>query len=256
MNAASKRRIRFDTYLARQGLVTSRHQAADLIRRRQVKLDGFICDQPDRRLDPAARYRVRLLIDVAYVSRGGYKLAAALDTFGIQVAGRLAFDVGASAGGFTDVLCRRGARHVVALDVGRQPLDPTLASLEQVRAFNRTDIRVFSWPEDLPLADLITVDLSFISLTKIMPCLAGFCRPDTDVLLLAKPQFEAGAGELNRGLVKNRVQRREILSCLEGYLKASNWRVLAKTDAAIEGLKGNLERFYLVRYCGFEFGRS
>ena len=256
MNAVSKRRIRFDTYLAHQGLVASRHQAADLIRRRQVKLDGFICNQPDRRLDPAGRYRVRLLTDVAYVSRGGYKLAAALDTFSMQVEGRLAFDVGASAGGFTDVLCRRGARHVVALDVGRQPLNPALDSLERVRAFNRTDIRSFVWPEDLPLPDLITVDLSFISLTKVLSSLAGFCRPDTDVLLLAKPQFEAGAGALNRGLIKNRIQRREILSRLEEYLKESNWRVLAKTDAAIEGLKGNLERFYLVRFCGFDSGHS
>ena len=251
MSAASKRRIRFDTYLVRQGLVVSRHQATDLIRRRQVKLDGFICDQPDRRLDPAGRYRIRLLSSEAYVSRGGYKLAAALDTFGVQVEGRLAFDVGASAGGFTDVLCRRGARRVIALDVGSQPLNPSLAKLEQVMVFNRTDIRVFSWPEDLPLPNLMTVDLSFISLTKVLPFLAGFCRPETDVLLLAKPQFEAGAGELSRGLVKNRTQRRDILRHLERHFKENNWRVMAKTDAAIEGLKGNLERFYLVRFCGF-----
>ncbi len=249
VSAKNSAQIRFDTYLAAQGLVVSRHQAGDLIRRRQVKLDGRICEQADKRLDVNGRYRIQLLIAQPYVSRGGYKLAAALDTFKLPVKDRLAFDIGASVGGFTDVLVRRGARQIVALDVGTQMLSSQLAEQTNILAFNRSDIRTFVWPPHLSLPDLIVADLSFISLTKIMPALVKFCHATTDVLVLAKPQFETQAGELSKGVIKNQAQRREILRGFEAWLKSNDWRILAKTDAGLKGLKGNLERFYLLKSC-------
>ena len=247
MSDKNKPQIRFDAYLAARGLVASRHQATDLIRRRLVKLDGHICDRADKRLTVDGRYRIQLLAGKPYVSRGGDKLAPALDVFRLPVTGRLAFDIGASAGGFTDVLLRRGASLVVALDVGRQALSPLLAGRERILAFPQTDIRDFVWPDGLPLPDLIVADLSFISLRKVMAELAAFCRPESDVLLLVKPQFEGQPDELNAGIVKNQTRRREILSHFEAWLKGNGWRVLGKSDAAVKGMKGNLERFYWVR---------
>ena len=247
MSGKSSSRVRFDAYLAAKGLAASRHQATDLIRRRLVKLDGRVCDQPDKRLPVTGRYRIQLLSGRPYVSRGGDKLAAALEAFSLPVAERLAFDVGAGAGGFSDVLLRRGACLVVALDVGRQGLSPRLGGRERILAFPATDIRDFAWPDGLPLPDLIVADLSFISLKKVMAELAVFCRPKSDVLLLAKPQFEGRPADLNAGIVKNQARRREILAQLEAWLKNNGWRVMGKSNAAVKGLKGNTERFYWVR---------
>lgn len=246
MNEKNKR-IRLDEYLVFKKMVASRHQAADLIRRRLVKINGRHADKPATRLDPNQRWRIQLQLKQSYVSRAGYKLEAAAETFQLDFKGKTVFDVGAHKGGFSDYALRAGAKRVVAIDVGRQALDPALLSRPEILAFTRTDVRDFVWPDALALPDFIIVDLSFISLTKALGHLTKFCQANTWVLALAKPQFEAEGFELRAGVIKNQAQRREILKRLEAWFKDNRWAVLKKADSALAGLKGNLERFYLLQ---------
>ena len=240
-------KIRFDEYLAVRQLAGSRHQAADLIRRGRVELNGRVVSKPALRLDPKLKPRVRLKDGRLYVSRAGYKLEAAARTLGVGFKGKVVLDAGAHRGGFTDVICRQAPAAVVAVDVGKEALAPHLRRSDNVLSFTRTDIRDFEWPERLPLPDIIVADLSFISLTKALGCLLRFCRAGTEVLALAKPQFEAEGYDLRDGVVKNSLQRRAILRRLETWLRENGWAVAAKTDSKVAGLKGNLEKFYLLR---------
>ena len=240
-------KIRLDEYLVLKKLVASRHQAGDLIKRKQVKVNGRFIDKPAFRLDLSLKQRVQLKLAKPYVSRGGYKLASVAETLNLSFKNKLVLDVGANQGGFTDFALRRGAEFVVAVDVGKQALAPNLVLRENVRSFNQIDIRDFVWPEDLHLPDVIIADLSFISLTKILDDLLKFCQQKTEVLVLAKPQFEAEGYDLQKGIVKNQAQRREILKRLESWFKDNTWVVHAKSDSQITGLKGNLERFYLLK---------
>lgn len=239
--------IRFDEYLVLKKLVSSRHHAADLIKRKQVKLNDRIVDKPAFRLDPNSRQRILLKSGRPYVSRAGYKLEAAAETLGLRFKGKIVFDAGAHQGGFTEFALRRSAKSVVAVDVGRQELAPSLRQNENIFAFTQTDVRDFVWPAQLDLPDLIVVDLSFISLTKVLDSLLRFCHAKTEILLLVKPQFEAEGYTLQAGVVRNRLQRRAILKRFEVWLKTNNWVVLGKTDSKVAGLKGNLECFYLLK---------
>lgn len=240
-------KVRFDEYLAAEKLVGSRHQAADLIKRGQVKLNGRTVTKPALRLDPNLKQRVRLKTGQLYVSRAGYKLAAAAETLGVDFKGKVVLDAGAHLGGFTDVIHQRQAAAVVAVDVGKEALSARLRQKDNILAFSRTDIRDFNWPGQLALPDIIVADLSFISLTKVLEGLRRFCRPGTELLVLAKPQFEAEGYDLRDGVVRNNLQRRAILRRLEVWFKENGWAVSGKTDSKVAGLKGNLERFYLLR---------
>ena len=246
MNGKSDK-VRFDEYLAAEKLVGSRHQAADLIKRGQVKLNGRTITKPALRLDLGRKQRVQIKTGRLYVSRAGYKLAAAAETLGVDFKGKVVLDAGAHLGGFTDVICQSQAATVVAVDVGKEALAAHLRQKDNVLSFNRTDIRDFGWPKQLALPDIIVADLSFISLTKVLDGLRRFCRSRTEVLVLAKPQFEAEGYDLQGGVVKNNLQRRAILRRLEAWFKENGWVVLGKTDSKVAGLKGNLERFYLLR---------
>ena len=241
------KKIRFDEYLVLKKIVGSRHQAADLIKRQQVKLNGRFVDKPAFRLDPDGKQRIQLKPGQLYVSRAAYKLEAAAETLGLQFEGKIVFDVGAHQGGFTDFACRRSAKHIVAVDVGRQPLAQSLMQKENILSFTKTDVRDFIWPLHLDLPDLIIVDLSFISLTKVLDTLLRFCHSQSRLLLLVKPQFEAEGYNLKSGVIKNRLQRKAILKRFEVWLKANDWVVLGKTDSKLAGLKGNLECFYFLR---------
>ncbi|MYB40271.1 TlyA family RNA methyltransferase [Candidatus Saccharibacteria bacterium] len=246
MNGKSDK-VRFDEYLAAEKLVGSRHQAADLIKRGQIKLNGRTVTKPSLRLDPGLKQRVQLKTGQLYVSRAGYKLAAAAETLGVNFKGKVVLDAGAHLGGFTDVIYQRRAAAIVAVDVGKEPLAAHLRQKDNILSFNRTDIRDFDWPGQLSLPDIIVADLSFISLTKVLAGLQRFCRPGTAVLVLAKPQFEAEGYDLQGGVVKNNLQRRAIFRRLEGWFKENGWAVAGKADSKVAGLKGNLERFYLLR---------
>lgn len=183
----------------RRGLASSRDQARELVNRGSVLVSGSLATKPDRLV--AAGDPVLVTADPPrFVSRGGDKLDRALDIFGIAVTGRTALDVGASTGGFTDCLLQRGAAGVLALDVGHGQLHPRVRDDARVVVRERTNVRHIG-PADLPGApfDLVVADVSFISLTNIAAALATLVSPGGDLVVLVKPQFEAGRRDVNRG---------------------------------------------------------
>ena len=174
-----------------------------------------------------------------YVSRGGEKLAPALDAFGIDVAGRVVLDVGASTGGFTDVCLRRGARRVIAIDVGYGQLAWTLQTHQRVTILDRTNARALV-PAMLPeVPDVAVVDVSFISLALVLPAVAGVLAPDGEVVALVKPQFEVGKG----GVVRDPVQRAEAVARVRAAAEALGLAVRGEAESALAGPKGNREVF-------------
>jgi 23S rRNA (cytidine1920-2'-O)/16S rRNA (cytidine1409-2'-O)-methyltransferase len=210
-------RRRLDAELVRRGLAESRTQAQEAVRDGLVLLGGRPAEKPSTLVDPAVA--LELVGPVRrFVSRGGDKLDAALSRFAVAVAGRRCLDAGASTGGFTDSLLRRGAAHVVALDVGYGQLAWSLRGDERVTVMERTNVRELT-PALLPYAPgLVVADLSFISLRLVLPALAGVIEPSADLVLLVKPQFEAGRAEVGRGgVVRDReVWRRAISGVAEG----------------------------------------
>ena len=182
-----------------------------------------------------------------YVSRGGLKLEHALDSLGIDVAGRSCLDVGASTGGFTDCLLRRGARRVIALDVGYGQLDWGLRNDPRVEVIERKNARELA-PGDLPYEpDFATVDVSFISLVKVLPAAASCLAPGGEVLALVKPQFELGRGRVRGGVVRSAAERREALHAVAETSLGSGLTVKGFASSGLPGPKGNRETFI---WCG------
>ena len=180
-----------------------------------------------------------------FVSRGGDKLAAALDRFGLDVGGRRALDAGASTGGFTDCLLQRGAAKVVAVDVGHGQLDASLRSDARVRVLERTNVRTLT-VDDLggPPVDVVVADLSFISLTTVAPVLAGpLARPGADLVVLVKPQFEAGRAEVSRGrgVVRDPEVWRRALERVASALGAAGAAIMGAMASPLTGPAGNVE---------------
>ena len=198
MNSVPSKKARLDVVLFDRGLVSSRERARALILAGQVTVDGRVASKAGTPIAEGARIEL-VEPDHPYVGRGGIKIAHALTAFGIDVAGRNALDIGASTGGFTDVLLRRGARSVVALDVGRGQLDWSLRTDPRVIVRERVNARALT-PRDIPEPpEIVTVDVSFISLRHILPTLPPLLAPDADVVVLVKPQFEAGRQEVGKG---------------------------------------------------------
>ena len=184
-----------------------------------------------------------------YVSRGGLKLQHALDSLGIEVEGRSCLDVGASTGGFTDCLLQRGAARVVALDVGYGQLDWGLRNDPRVHVIERKNARELA-PADLPYEpDLATIDVSFISLAKVLPAVAGCLAPGGEVLALVKPQFELGRGRAKGGVVRSADERREALLCVAEAATGLGLAVKGFASSGLAGPKGNRESFI---WCGLE----
>ncbi len=239
-------RQRLDDYLVSRRLIVSRRQAADLVRRQLVQVNGRLGAKPGQMVDPGT-VRVRLLKADCYVSRGGDKLAGVARDWTLDFRGQTVADLGCGVGGFSDYVLQTGAGRVLAVDVGREPLASKLQSDPRVRWQSRTDARQLKWPTDWPAPDWILLDLAFISLRQVLPHLVHLGRPATSWLALVKPQFESAGRQLNRGIVKNNRQRREILIDLERWLRDNNWHLVAKRNASLAGAKGNLERFYRLR---------
>src|SRR5262245_63204878 len=194
----AKTKERLDVLVVEQGLAASRERARAMILAGQVTVDGRVVSKAGTSIDRASRIDL-VAPDHPYVGRGGIKLAHALDEFRISVKDRRALDVGASTGGFTDVLLQRGARDVIALDVGHGQLDWKLRQDPRVVVKEGINARALS-PEDVPYAvDVVTIDVSFISLHHIFPALVPFLAPNADVLALVKPQFEAGREDVGKG---------------------------------------------------------
>ena len=239
-------RVRLDQALVAQGLVPSRQRAQAMVRAGLVRVAGAVADRPDQMVDPS----VRLGLDhaKAYVSRGGDKLAAALDAFGIDPTGRVALDVGASTGGFTDILLQRGAARVIAVDVGYGQLAWSLRQDPRVTVLERVNIRHL---DRLPVpADLAVIDVSFISLRLVLPRVHELLSPPGEVVALVKPQFEVGKGAVGKGgVVRDPEQHREVVRGLSQFAGEIGYAVAGEIPSPIVGAKGNREfLLYLKRH--------
>jgi 23S rRNA (cytidine1920-2'-O)/16S rRNA (cytidine1409-2'-O)-methyltransferase len=243
----AKTKVRLDLAVVERGLASSRERARALILAGQVSVDGQVVSKAGAPV--AADARIELARpDHPYVGRGGVKLAAALDAFGIEVAGRRALDIGASTGGFTDVLLRRGAAAVVALDVGHAQLDWRLRSDPRVIVREGLNARSLT-PHDLPWPpDVVTIDVAFISLRHILPVLPQLVAPRADVVALVKPQFEAGRGEVGAGgVVTDPAIHAAVLDRVTEAARSAGLERLAMVPAAIPGAAGNQEFFLHLR---------
>jgi 23S rRNA (cytidine1920-2'-O)/16S rRNA (cytidine1409-2'-O)-methyltransferase len=234
-------RLRLDALLVERGLAPSRERARALILAGKVQAAGVTALKPGTFVAPDTDVSV-IAPDHPYVGRGGLKLAHALDTFGIAVEGRDALDIGASTGGFTDVLLQRGARHVVALDVGHGQFDWALRHDPRVRVIEGFNARHLT-PADLPgPVDLVTVDVSFISLALILPVVPPLLRAGADVVALVKPQFEAGRGEVGRGgLVTDPAVHERVIEAVSAAAAGVGLATVAMTPSPITGASGNRE---------------
>ncbi len=240
-------KTRLDTLLVARGFAPSRERARAIILAGQVTVDGAVASKAGVGVRPDATVALAKP-DHPYVGRGGVKLAHALDAFGIQVAGREALDIGASTGGFTDVLLRRGASRVVAWDVGRGQLDWRLRTDARVLVIEGRNARSLA-PEDLPgPADIVTIDVSFISLSAILPRVPAILRPAGDVVALVKPQFEAGRADVGRrGLVRDPAVHARVIAKVTDAAGVAGLDRVGMTPSPITGTTGNQEFFLHLR---------
>ena len=235
-----KHLVRLDTLLVERGIAASRERARALILAGSVRVNG----QPASKAGTSVAIDADVTVATAdhpYVGRGGLKLAHALDTFGIAVEGREALDIGASTGGFTDVLLKRGATRVVALDVGHGQIDWTLRNDPRVLVFEHFNARRLQ-PSDLPgPVDLVTIDVSFISLRQILPVVPPLLRPGADVVALVKPQFEAGRTEIRKGVIRDAAVQSRVVEEVSAAAREVGLTPVASTPSPITGAKGNVE---------------
>jgi 23S rRNA (cytidine1920-2'-O)/16S rRNA (cytidine1409-2'-O)-methyltransferase len=238
---ASHKKRRIDQRLVQEGLVPSRARAADLVRRGCVTVAGALASKPGVMVpDDVA---VALTADAsAHVSRGALKLAAALDAFELSAEGRVALDVGASTGGFTEVLLEQGAAKVYAVDVGLEQLHARLRQDPRVICLEATDARKIDEklvPENVTA---ITADVSFISLTKALPAALARASADAWLVVLVKPQFEAGREAVGKGgIVRDEADRLRAVACVREFLEGEGWEILGVIPSPITGGSGNVE---------------
>ncbi|ARD41553.1 TlyA family RNA methyltransferase [Actinomyces gaoshouyii] len=243
------RLIRIDSELVRRGVARSRAHAAQLITDGRVTLDGALVTKPARQVDPAQAIEIVTPSGDDYVSRGAHKLAGALDALEARglapaVAGRRCLDAGASTGGFTDVLLRRGAVSVVAVDVGYGQLAWSLRSDPRVRVLDRTNVRTLEPAAVAPAPGLVVGDLSFISLTLVLEPLLRASADDADLLLMVKPQFEIGKERLGHGgVVRDPALRLETILTVAGRAHSLGLGIDAITASPLPGPSGNVEYF-------------
>ena len=246
------RRLRLDAELVRRGLARSREHASELIAAHRVKVSGAVATKP------ATGVTTDLAIVVAadpdrpdYVSRGGHKLAGALDAFeaaGLVVRGRRCLDAGASTGGFTDVLLRRGAAQVVAVDVGYGQLAWKLRQDERVEVHDRMNVRELTPDVIGGPVDLVVGDLSFISLEIVLDALLGVTAADGDLALMVKPQFEVGKDRVGKGgVVRDPGLRAEAVASVADAAARRGWGARSVTTSPLPGPAGNVEFFLWLR---------
>jgi 23S rRNA (cytidine1920-2'-O)/16S rRNA (cytidine1409-2'-O)-methyltransferase len=243
------RRSRLDAELVRRGLARSREHAVALIAEGRVAVSGRAATKPATGVEPDTPVVVRTDPDQpTWVSRGAHKLLGALDALRVPVDGRRALDAGASTGGFTDVLLRRGAAEVVAVDVGYGELAWSLRIDDRVRVLERTNVRTLT-PEaiDGPV-DLVVADLSFISLRLVLPALIACTREGADLLLMVKPQFEVGRARLGAGgVVRDPEHRIEVVLDVARSAADAGWGTAGVVASPLPGPAGNVEFFLWLR---------
>ena len=254
-------KIRLDHLLVNKQLVTTRSQAESYIRLSQVKVDGKIIKKPGYfvREDSEIQFGAK----EQYVSRAALKLASVANVLELDFKNKTVLDVGSSTGGFTDYALQHGAKKVIAIDVGTNQLHPKLREDLRVELHEKTDIRkVFlqktesrdvshelraNKVEITQVPDVILIDVSFISMRMILPHISSLISHNSQVVAMLKPQFEASRSQLNKGIVKNSKYRRDILHGFEGWCLENGFVILKKSDSAVAGEKGNVERFYLLK---------
>ena len=259
-------RVRLDAELVRRGLARSREQAGELVAAGRVTVAGLRAAKAATQVSRDAPISIADTGEPGYVSRGGRKLAGALAVFGsagglggdqgfvppgasragLTVAGRACLDAGASTGGFTDVLLRAGAAHVVAADVGYGQLAWSLRTDPRVTVLDRVNVRTLE--QVTPVPGLVVADLSFISLTLVLPALVASAAPDADFVLLVKPQFEVGKGRVGAGgVVRDSADRADAVRTVAGAAGQLGLGVLGITASPLPGPAGNVEYFLWLR---------
>jgi 23S rRNA (cytidine1920-2'-O)/16S rRNA (cytidine1409-2'-O)-methyltransferase len=243
-------RRRLDTELVRRGLARSREQAASLISEGRVLVSGQPTGKSATQVAPGDPIVItEIQGEKDYASRGGKKLAGALAAFDtLAVAGRRCLDAGASTGGFTDVLLRAGAAHVVAVDVGYGQLAWSLRNDDRVTVLDRVNVRALTPQQVTPPPDLVTADLSFISLTVVLPALTSCASPEADFVLLVKPQFEVGKGRVGQGgVVRDPRSRAEAVATVADAAAGLGLGVAGLVASPLPGPAGNVEYFLWLR---------
>ncbi len=232
-------RLRIDRLLVERGLFESRAKA-------QAAIEAGLVHAGERQVRKASE---EIAVDAAlhasaahpYVSRGGLKLAAALDRFGFDPKSRICLDVGASTGGFTQVLLERGAKRVIAVDVGRGQLHASLRTRPQVVSLEETDIRNVSPARLGEAPDLVVIDVSFISLKLVLPAALALAKTPAQLVALIKPQFEAGRAALKKGVVRDKAIHAAVCADIAEFVASLGWRVLGVIPSPIAGGDGNAE---------------
>ncbi|MFN2255892.1 MAG: TlyA family RNA methyltransferase [Candidatus Promineifilaceae bacterium] len=234
----SKSKERLDILLVDRGLISTRSRAKAVIMAGEVLVDGQRVDKPGTKVSLDAE--VQVIVPMPFVSRGGYKLAGALDLFALNVNGLVCADVGACTGGFTDVLLQRGAKRVYAIDVGYGQLDWKLRQDERVIVMERTNVRYL---EELPqTAAFVSIDVSFISLKLVLPAVMNWLAEEGDIVALIKPQFEAGPKQVGKGgVVKDPEVHRNVLEEILNWASENDLAPQALIRSPIKGADGNVE---------------
>jgi 23S rRNA (cytidine1920-2'-O)/16S rRNA (cytidine1409-2'-O)-methyltransferase len=232
---------RIDKVLLERGLAKSRRQAQALLLEGSVLVNDQCIDKPGTRVDVSSAIRLKRP-PLPYVSRGGLKLERALELFAPHIQGWTCLDIGASTGGFTDCLLQRGATKVYALDVGHNQLDWKIRRDPRVVVLERLNARYLKFEDIGERVDLITLDLSFISLTFVLPVLKPFEKPATQVICLIKPQFEVGKGQVEKGgLVTEPKQHERVIEKIRSAAEALGYKVDGLVESPIQGADGNKE---------------
>jgi 23S rRNA (cytidine1920-2'-O)/16S rRNA (cytidine1409-2'-O)-methyltransferase len=239
------KRVRIDRLLVERGLFESRAKAQEAIAAGMVTADGTAVTKPADAVSADATLQAAPAHP--WVSRGGLKLVAALDHFGIDPSGRICLDVGASTGGFTQVLLARGAQQVYAVDVGRGQLHASLLGHPDVVAIEATDIRKLEPTRFEQSPDLITVDVSFIPLKLVLPAAFALARASAQAVVLVKPQYEAGPAHVKRGVVRDPAIHEQVCVEVTALVASLGWTVLGVVPSPIAGGEGNHEFLIAAR---------
>ena len=243
----AQNKARLDRLLVERGLADSRQRAVALILAGKVRVAGQQALKAGQRVSTEIALEV-LDQDETYVSRGGHKLAGALDSFALQVADVVAIDVGASTGGFTDCLLQRGAKRIYAVDVGYGQLAWELRQDQRVIVIERTNIRHMPDHAIPETVDLITIDVSFISLKIVVPAVIRFLKPDASILALIKPQFEVGKGQVGKGgVVRDPQTHQKIISELANFFRSIRLSPQPAIASPLLGPRGNREFFIFLQ---------
>jgi len=234
-------KTRLDLAVVKKGLTTTRSQAETYIKLGGVTVNGKSITKPGFLVSEDAN--IGLTAKEQYVSRAGLKLASIAKQFSIDFKGKTVLDVGSSTGGFTDYALQHGAEKSIAVDVGTNQLHPILRTDQRIELHEQTDIREFVTTDTI---DIVVIDVSFISLRQILPAVKKLSNPNTVILAMVKPQFEAVADNVkHKGVIKNDRMRRDILKKFEMWV-SQNFVIKNKADSGVAGEKGNLERFYYL----------